>query len=209
MPKEKVAARGDYDLNGERYSENGQRLSRFPHVELEEVVEILDSLRRPITKRDRKSGPYPYYGATGVLDYVEGFLFDEPLVLVGEDGAKWGAGEESAYAIEGKTWVNNHAHVLRPKRDRILDLYLIEILNEADLMPYITGVTVPKLNQRKLRSIEIPLPPLEVQKEIVTEIEGYHREIARFRAEIEDQERKIQTALGHVWDENRTAPAET
>jgi restriction endonuclease S subunit len=141
------------------------------------VREIIDSLRRPITKCDRKPGPYPYYGATGVLDYVEGYLFDEPLVLVGEDGAKWGPGEKSAFPAEGKVWVNNHAHVLRPKRDRLMDRFLIEILNEADLMPYVTGVTVPKLNQEKLRNILIPLPPLEVQMEIVAEIEGYQKVI--------------------------------
>ena len=104
-------------------------------VELGETVEILDSLRRPITKHDRRPGPYPYYGATGVVDYVDGYLFDEPLVLVGEDGAKWGSGEQSAYAVEGKEWVNNHAHVLRPKRERLLDGFLIEIIQFFGLDP--------------------------------------------------------------------------
>jgi len=186
VPKEKIAANGDYNLSGDRYRENRQRSSQYPHVQLGEVVDILDSLRRPITKHDRKSGPYPYYGATGVLDYVEGFLFDEPLVLVGEDGAKWGPGERSAFPVEGKVWVNNHAHVLRPKREILLDRYLIEILNEADLMPYITGVTVPKLNQEKLRSIEIPVPPLDVQKEIAAEIEGYQKVIDGARAVLDN-----------------------
>ncbi len=132
VPKTKLAANGDYNLSGERYRENGQRSSQYPHVLLGEVVEILDSLRRPITKHDRNSGPYPYYGATGILDHVEGYLFDEPLVLVGEDGAKWQASDKTAFSVEGKVWVNNHAHVLRPKRTRLLDRYLIEILNEAD-----------------------------------------------------------------------------
>jgi type I restriction enzyme M protein len=186
VPKEKIAANGDYNLSGDRYREGDQRTSDYPHVELGEVVEILDSKRRPITKGDRKPGPYPYYGATGVLDHVEGFLFDEPLVLVGEDGAKWGPGENSAFPVEGKVWVNNHAHVLRPKRDRIMDRFLIEVLNEADLMPYVTGVTVPKLNQEKLRSIQIPLPPLEIQKEIVAEIEGYQKVINGARAVLDN-----------------------
>ncbi len=186
VAKEKIAADGDYNLSGERYREGSERSSEYPHVELGDVVDILDSLRRPITKSDRKPGPYPYYGATGVLDHVEGFLFDEPLVLVGEDGAKWGAGENSAFPVQGKVWVNNHAHVLRPKRDRLLDRFLIEILNEADLMPFVTGVTVPKLNQEKLRSIQLPLPPLEVQKEIVAEIEGYQKVISGARAVLEE-----------------------
>ena len=182
VPKKKIEENGEYNLSGERYREGDLRSSQYPNIELGEVVEIFDSLRRPITKCDRKPGPYPYYGATGILDYVEGYLFDEPLVLVGEDGAKWGPGENSAFPIEGKVWVNNHAHVLRPKRDRLMDRFLIEILNEADLMPYVTGVTVPKLNQEKLRNILIPLPLLEVQKEIVKEIEGYKRVIDGARA---------------------------
>lgn len=174
---ERVAfsANPDWTLSGDRYRITDDKASHFDLVPLGDVVEILDSRRKPITKHDREPGPYPYYGATGVLDYVKDYLFDEPLVLVGEDGAKWGVGDKTAFAISGKAWVNNHAHVLRPKRDLLLDTYLIEMLNEMDLSPYITGVTVPKLNQEKLRSIEIPLPPLAVQQEIVAEIESYQK----------------------------------
>jgi type I restriction enzyme M protein len=150
-------------------------VSDHDEIPLGELCEILDSQRRPITKSDRKPGLIPYYGATGIVDYVEGHIFDEPLVLVGEDGAKWGANEQSAFAISGKTWVNNHAHVLRPDRTRILDTFLIAILNRLDLMQYVTGVTVPKLNQANLREIPIPLPPLEEQRRIVAEIEGYQK----------------------------------
>jgi len=81
---------------------------------LGELCDILDSLRKPITKRDRISGEYPYYGATGIVDYVGDFIFDEPPVIVGEYGAKWAAGDNTAFHVEGKCWVNNHAHVLRP-----------------------------------------------------------------------------------------------
>ncbi len=96
---------------------------------LGDLVDILDRFRKPITKKDRNTGPYPYYGATGVLDHVSGYLFDEPLVLIGEDGAKWEAGANTAFVIEGKTWVNNHAHVVRPHRDCVLDDWLIYYLN--------------------------------------------------------------------------------
>lgn len=157
------------------FGDNVVEVSDYDEIPLGELCEILDSRRRPITKSDRKAGPIPYYGATGIVDYVEGHLFDEPLVLVGEDGAKWGAGEQSAFAIMGKTWVNNHAHVLRPDRSRILDGFLIAILNRMNLMEYVTGVTVPKLNQANLREIPIPLPPLEEQRRIVAEIEGYQK----------------------------------
>src|SRR5438552_1381307 len=92
---------------------------------LGDLCDVLDHRRKPITKRDRVVGRYPYYGATGVLDYVEGYLFDEKLVLVGEDGAKWASGENTAFMVDGKYWVNNHAHVLRPHRDRLLDSWLV------------------------------------------------------------------------------------
>ncbi|MBE7535375.1 MAG: restriction endonuclease subunit S [Anaerolineales bacterium] len=135
---------------------------------LGDVCEVLDSKRKPITKRDRTAGEYPYYGATGILDYVHEFIFDEKLVLIGEDGAKWESGEYTAFTAEGKYWVNNHAHVIRPNRSVVLDEWIVYFLYVSDLHKYVTGLTVPKLNQEKMRSIEIPLPPLPEQKRIVS-----------------------------------------
>jgi type I restriction enzyme S subunit len=134
---------------------------------LGELCDVLDHKRKPITKRDREAGEYPYYGATGVLDHVAGYLFDEPLVLVGEDGAKWASGENTAFAVEGKIWVNNHAHVLRPHRNTLLDNWLIYHLNHTDLTEFVSGLTVPKLNQGSLREIPVPVPPLAEQQRIV------------------------------------------
>lgn len=88
---------------------------RWKRQQLGELCDILDSQRKPITKRDRIAGQFPYYGAPGVVDYVNDFIFDEPLVLVGEDGAKWDSCEDTAFRIEGKCRVSNHAHVLRPQ----------------------------------------------------------------------------------------------
>lgn len=157
----------------------------WPAKPLGDLVDVLDRLRKPITKKDRKAGPYPYYGATGVLDHVDGYLFDEPLVLIGEDGAKWEAGANSAFAIDGKTWVNNHAHVIRPHRDQVLDDWLIYYLNGADLMPFISGMTVPKLNQGRLREIPIPVPTLEEQQRIVAVLDEAFEGLARARAHAE------------------------
>jgi type I restriction enzyme S subunit len=134
---------------------------------LGEICDILDNQRKPITKRDRTAGEYPYYGATGVVDYVNDFIFDEPLVLVGEDGAKWESGENTAFTIEGKCWVNNHAHVLRPHRKTVVDNWLVHYLNHSDLTEFVGGLTVPKLNQGSLREIPIPVPPLAEQQRIV------------------------------------------
>jgi type I restriction enzyme, S subunit len=134
---------------------------------LGDVCEVLDNKRKPITKRDRIEGEYPYYGATGILSYVDEYIFDEKLVLIGEDGAKWESGDNTSFIVEGKYWVNNHAHVIRPNRKIVLDEWIVNYLNFSDLRVYVTGLTVPKLNQEKMRSIEIPIPPLAEQKRIV------------------------------------------
>lgn len=149
------------------------------------VCEILDNKRKPITKKNRVEGQIPYYGATGILSYVNGFLFDEPLVLLGEDGAKWESGDNSAFSIKGKTWVNNHAHVLRPNRAILDDNWLIYNLNFQNLMPFVSGMTVPKLNQGNMRKIPIPIPPLSEQKQIVAILDQAFEAIDQAKANIE------------------------
>jgi len=152
---------------------------------LGEVCEVLDSMRKPITKRDRTPGEYPYYGATGILDYVHEYIFDEKLILIGEDGAKWGAGENTAFIAEGKYWVNNHAHVIRPNRSIVLDNWLVYFLNFSDLHKYVAGLTVPKLNQEKMRGIAFPLPPFPEQKRIVAILDKAFTAIAKAKENAE------------------------
>jgi type I restriction enzyme S subunit len=118
------------------------------------------------------------------------------LVLLGEDGAKWGAGDRSAFAISGKSWVNNHAHVLRPNRDVLLDEWLTHYLVSADLMEYISGVTVPKLNQARMRDIPIPLPPLDEQKRIVARLDELEDEASTL-LEVKSLTESIE---GDLWD---------
>jgi type I restriction enzyme M protein len=198
VAKDKIAETGDYNLSGDRYKEVINFANqKWPMVELGEVCEILDSKRKPVKESDRKRGHYPYYGATGIVDYVDEYLFDEKLVLVGEDGAKWGVGEKTAFIAAGKYWVNNHAHVLKPIREKLLDDFLVPVLNRMDLSSYVTGVTVPKLNQEKLRSIKIPLPPLEVQKEIVEQIEVKQKAIEAAKAVIDNLERERDAILAN------------
>lgn len=159
----------------------------WTYKKLGEVCDILDYLRKPITKDKREPGDIPYYGATGCLDFVKDYIFDEKLVLLGEDGAKWGAGDNSSYIINGKTWVNNHAHALRPKREIMIDELLVYYLNYSNLQPFITGVTVPKLNQEKMRSIEIPVPPISEQRSIVSRFDAAFVGIDALKANAERQ----------------------
>ena len=139
-------------------------------IELGKLVKILDKFRRPVTKKDRAKGSYPYYGATGIQDYVDSYIFDGRYLLVGEDGAKWMSGDKSAFIIEGKSWVNNHAHVLKVGNS-LIDKYLEFFLIHKDLSEYITGAIIPKLTQQSLKSIPIPVPPLPVQARIVDELD--------------------------------------
>ena len=141
-------------------------LRGFPIKPLGEVAEFLDSRRRPITASERIPGPYPYYGANGQQDSVADYIFDEPLILLAEDGGPFDQPDRGiAYAIEGKTWVNNHAHVLRP-RDHARLRYLVRVLENYDVTPWITGSTRAKLTKAGAFKIQIPLPPLAEQKRI-------------------------------------------
>jgi len=180
------------------FTQSLRTIKNIEYVKLGEVVDILDNMRKPITKSDRKAGKYPYYGATGILDHVEGYIFDEKLVLVGEDGAKWDIGDQTAFIADGKYWVNNHAHVLRPQREKIVDEFLVGVLNAIDLSPFITGVTVPKLNQEKLRSIDIPLPPLEIQKKMIEGMEKEKEIIEANKKLIGIMEQKIADVLSEI-----------
>ena len=113
---------------------------------------------------------YDYYGAAGVIDKVDDFLFDERLLLIGEDGANLlSKSKNNAFFAEGKYWVNNHAHVLDCTDKQILD-YVLYVINSYDLESYITGSAQPKLSQDNLNRIPIPLPPLQEQNRIVEAI---------------------------------------
>ena len=120
------------------------------------ICDVLNNRRKPVTSNNREKGAYPYYGASGIVDYVKEYIFDERLLLVGEDGAKWGAYEKTAFIVDGRYWVNNHAHVLKPKKinDSLLENYLVKL----DISSFITGAAPPKLTVQSLKSIPVPVP---------------------------------------------------
>ncbi len=136
-------------------------------VRLGEVCDILDNKRIPITAAKRISGPYPYYGANGVQDYVADYIFDDELVLLAEDGGYFGSKDKPiAYRVSGKCWVNNHAHVLKPKNNINVD-YLCYSLMFYDVSSLINGATRQKLTQADMLCIEIPICSIEKQNNIV------------------------------------------
>jgi type I restriction enzyme S subunit len=138
----------------------------YPIDKLGNVAEFLDNMRRPVTESERISGPYPYYGANGIQGTINDFIFDEPLVLLAEDGGHFDNPERGiAYRVSGRTWVNNHAHVLRPRKNIDIN-YLCRVLENYDVKPFVTGTTRGKLTKGGASEVPIPLPPLPEQRRI-------------------------------------------
>ncbi len=147
---------------------------------LDRISTNLDSRRVPITKNIRSSGEYPYYGASGIVDYVADYIFEGDNLLVSEDGANLLARSTPiAFSVSGKYWVNNHAHILHFENmatQRFVEFYLKSI----KLDDYITGAAQPKLNQKALNSIPIPIPSsVEVQAQIVDSVVTLQAETQR------------------------------
>ena len=153
----------------------GFRLMRLKHVAL-----ILDEYRKPITADQRNQDAdvlYDYYGASGVIDKIDGYTIDDHVMLIGEDGANLRMRNlPLMYEVNGKAWINNHAHILKPKAD-IDFYYLFYALEGLDINPYITGSAQPKLNQENLRNLWLPIPDLETQASIVQYIRDKHAKI--------------------------------
>ena len=140
------------------------------YVSLETVCNILDSQRVPITASERAKGEYPYYGANGIQDYVADYIFDDELVLLAEDGGNFGSKDRPiAYRVSGKCWVNNHAHVLKPKECIDVD-YLCYSLMFYDTTGIVNGATRQKLTQAAMRQMTIPMVSMEQQKDIVLKL---------------------------------------
>ncbi len=143
----------------------------LPIKNLLELGENLDNRRVPITSGDRVVGQYPYYGASGIVDYIENYIFDEDILLISEDGANLLARVTPiAFPASGKVWVNNHAHVMKFP-NMATQCYVEHLLNMIDISNYVTGTAQPKLNQAKLNAIPIPTPSLDDQERYMQLIE--------------------------------------
>lgn len=168
----------ELDARKRQYNHYRDQLLNFENGEvewkpLETLVRNLDFKRRPVTSALREPGEIPYYGASGIVDYVKDYIFDGDFLLVSEDGANLLARSTPiAFSITGKTWVNNHAHVL--EFETYADRRFVEYyLNSIDLTPYISGAAQPKLNQKNLNAIRIPDPDPEEKARIVAILDTF------------------------------------
>ncbi|MCI5121538.1 MAG: restriction endonuclease subunit S, partial [Candidatus Electrothrix sp. AUS4] len=145
--------------------------SKFPKINLGDYSENLDYLRKPVTRGDRTEGEYPYYGASGIIDYVNSYVVDDDVLLIAEDGANLKSRKTPiAIPANGKIWVNNHAHILKfnfPQTRTIIEKHL----NATDISEFITGQAQPKLNQQNLNRIPVPNIPETEQQNLVKKIE--------------------------------------
>ncbi len=159
---------------------------------LGDICKNFDSKRKPITSSKRKPGIYPYYGASGIVDYVEGYIFDGEYLLVSEDGANLVARTSPiAFSIKGKSWVNNHAHVLafdNKYTQKFIEIYI----NMIDLTPWINGAAQPKLNQANLNLIDIPVPSISEQERIVHILDKFESSIQNLEAQLSLREKQYE-----------------
>ena len=161
---------------------------------LEDCVEVLDSLRVPVNNDERQSRIegkpteqlFPYYGATGQVGFIDDFLFDEELVALGEDGVPFlDPLKSKAYMLRGKTWVNNHAHVLRSLEGVAINKFVFYYLNQFDYQGYVNGGTRLKLTQANMRMIPVPLPPLAEQTRIAAKLDELLAQVDTLKARVD------------------------
>ena len=164
-----------------------------------DICEILDSKRVPITATERQPGPYPYYGANGIQDYVADYIFDDELVLLAEDGGNFGSKDKPiAYRVSGKCWVNNHAHVLKPKEGLDVD-YLCYSLMFYDVTGLVNGATRQKLTQADMRKMEIPLPPLDEQRKIAAVLDKVSDLIAKRHQQLDKLDEMVKARFAEMF----------
>ena len=144
------------------------------YVTLPDISENHDNERKPVTSGNRITGEYKYYGASGVVDYVNDYIFDGDFLLISEDGANLiSRSTPIAFSISGMNWVNNHAHVIKFENS-VTRKFVEYYLNSIDLSQYISGGAQPKLNQKNMNKISIPLPTIESQEYIVSILDRFN-----------------------------------
>ena len=159
--------------------------------QLKDCCNVLDKKRKPITKAARETGIYPYYGANGIQDYVVDYIFDGTFILVGEDGSViTPTGRPVVNWAEGKIWVNNHAHIVA-EREGVLLRFLYHFIQTVDVTAFIHG-NIPKFTGGDFKSLQVPIPPLPVQEEIVRILDTFTELTAELTAELQARKKQYE-----------------
>jgi type I restriction enzyme S subunit len=172
-----------------------------------EICECLDHKRVPVKQSDRRIGDIPYYGASGQTGWIDDYLFDEPLLLIAEDGENLESRKlPIAYSITGKSWVNNHAHVLRIKKAN--QFFVEYYINRIDISPYLAGATRPKLNKAQLMTLPVPQPRQPEQDEIAKSLRACDAKIAALEREAQVLDELFRAMLDELMTGRRRMKAE-
>ncbi len=175
----------------------GELEEKYEKKQLKDIVDNYDGKRIPIKASDRETsnGMYPYYGASGIIDYVNDYIFDGEYLLVSEDGANLTVRKYPiAFIAKGKFWVNNHAHIISAKKGITTNEYLEFIFAFTDISAYITGSAQPKLSQRKMNIIEFVIPPLNIQQKTVSYLDSISQKTEKLKA-VQKEKMQSLTAL--------------
>lgn len=185
-----------YDMFGDPVTnEKGWELKK-----LEDCCKNLDSKRKPITAKDREPGNIPYYGASGVVDHVKDYIFDGDYLLVSEDGANLIFRHTPiAFSISGKTWVNNHAHILKFETS-YEQTYFEYSINLRDISEYVTGCAQPKFTQANLNALLVAYPPLSLQQEFAAKIEAIEAMKAKVRQSLKESETLFNSRMDYYFN---------
>lgn len=170
-----------------------------------EITVNFDSKRVPLSAKQRKlrSGKYPYYGAQGIIDYIDDYIFDGKYLLIAEDGENLKSKKQKiAQLANGQYWVNNHAHIVRTNEKCLLD-YLYYAFNNTDISGYITGSAQPKLSQANLNAIEFEIPSLDYQKRVVAILSAFDDKIELNQRINENLERQVMTSFQQKFVKNK------
>lgn len=188
--------RGEREMRDSGVEWIGEINHSFSLIKLKYICSILDQYRKPISADKRSqtgSVLYDYYGASGAIDKIDDYTIDDHVMLIGEDGANLRMRNlPLMYEVNGKAWINNHAHILKPT-ERVDFYYLFYALEGLDINPYITGSAQPKLSQEKLQNIWVPLPDFEEQQEIATYIRSKCAEIDKLIAKKEQLIKELES----------------
>lgn len=186
VSREQVGENGEWNLSGERYGKGIELLSQYEMVSLDDVANLYQP--KTITSKEiLEDGPYKVFGANGIIGYFTEYNHEEPEVLITCRGATCGTINMS----EAYSWVTGNAMVAQPKDERLDKIFLFYFLKNTDLSSVISGAAQPQITRQSLAPFQIPLPPLEVQKEIVAEIEGYQKIIDGARQVVENYQPRI------------------
>ena len=176
-------------------------MSEWREVELGDLVDIFDHKRVPLSSAQRatRQGPYPYYGAQGIIDHIDEFIFDGRYILVPEDGENLRSRKlPIAYFADGQFWVNNHAHIVRAKAGIANDRFVQSAIEASHIGAYITGAAQPKLSQANLRQIRLGVPSLSVQNVIAAFLDDLDDLIENNRRRVEVLE-EMARAIYREW----------